>query len=88
MATSAQKVSHIVELRRAVGETLASFNKLRALRREWDALGLSSDIAPADFVGPNVGLETANLTAVYVTMEAIEALMAQGHATNLYSVRP
>ena len=87
MATENQKSDHITKLRNAVDTWLAAQNRLIDLRREWDALGLAGELTEADFAGENAGLTPAHVTAVYTTLQAEMALMAQGHATNLYQVK-
>lgn len=84
MATTLQKADHISQVRSAVDTLLAGMAQLRALRREWDALGLGSAITQADMTGEHEGLSVADIAGVYTTMDAIDGLMAQGHATNLY----
>ena len=86
MATSSQKSDHITRVRSAVDTWLAAQDALRALRREWDALGLADALTEADFVGSNAGLTPAQMAAVYTSLDAEMALMTQGHATNLYAV--
>lgn len=87
MATSSQKSDHVSEVRQTVTKLLEAQNQLAALRREWDALGLSSELVEEDMVGENAGLTPADIAAVYTTLGEIETLMAAGHATNLYKVK-
>lgn len=84
--TSAQKSNHITRVRQSVTNWLAAQNELHDLRREWDALALSTAIVAEDFVGENAGLTPAEIAAVYTTLAAEDTLMAQGHSTNLYAV--
>lgn len=86
MATQSQKSDHITNVRSAVDNWLAAQNALAALRREWDALGLSSALTESDFVGSNAGLTPAQIAAVYTTYAAEMDLMAMGHSTNLHAV--
>ncbi len=86
MATSAQKSDHISRVRSAVDTILAGQDALIALRREWDALNLGSELTDEDFACENAGLTPANIASVYTTLEAIKTLMDAGHGTNLYTV--
>lgn len=98
MTTAGKRSDHITRVRQAVTALLAAYDDLKALRREWDwALGAElvdasgSDpqgegYAPGDFTGSNAGLMKADIAAVYVTLEALDALMAAGHGTNLQRV--
>ena len=64
-----------------------AIGELDNLRSEWDALGLSGTLTPENFVGENEGLMGDDIAGVYTTHAALKALMAQGHATNLYKVK-
>lgn len=86
MATQAQKSNHVTRVRNAVTQWLAAQNELHDMRREWDALALSTELVEADFMGENEGLTPVEIAAVYTTLAAEDALMAQGHSTNLYAV--
>jgi hypothetical protein len=86
MATEMQKSNHITSVRNSVDTWLSAQNALLALRREWDALGLSAALTPADFVGENAGLTPAEISAVYTTLDAEMSMMAAGHSTNLHQV--
>lgn len=86
MATTMQKSDHITRVRSAVDTWLSAQAALNELRREWDALGLASDLVEADFVGENAGLLPTDIADVYTTLAAELTLMSQGHATNLFKV--
>jgi hypothetical protein len=86
-ATSSQKSNHITLVRNASTQWVQAQNALIDLRREWDALDLANELTEADFVGENTGLTPAEIAAVYTTLTAELALMAQGHITNLMAVK-
>lgn len=88
MATDSAKSDHISKVRQAAAEILEAADKLRALRREWDYLGLGEAL-PVDLAGlGHAGITRAQVSAVYTSAEALEALLAQGHGTNLAQVKP
>lgn len=89
---------HITRTRQATNKLLDALNELRALKLEWDALDLGNKIDDGDrkastptlgdFEGANSHLTKAEIGAVTgTTLAAIEALLKQGHATNLYKIR-
>jgi len=78
---------HITNVRNATREFIAVINKYRALSRQSVALDLPNVMTADDFAGENANILPADLTAVIgTTLSAIEALLAAGHATNLYKV--
>lgn len=87
MATTAnQRSDFITNTRNGVDMWLAALDALRALKVQADAQDMLNQLTPADFTGENEGLTAAQITAVYTTLTAENALQAQGHATNLYTV--
>lgn len=87
MATSTQKSDFITKTRQATTSLIEANAELNVLLSEWNALDLINEITDEDFTGDNAGLTTAELAAVIgTTLSAINALMAQGHATNLYKI--
>lgn len=87
MTTTAQKSNHITNVRQAATALLDAYNRLSALRREWDALALSSELAEGDFSGQNAELLPADIAAIYTTLGALDTLMAAGNSTNLHKVK-
>jgi len=83
MATQAQKSDHVSKVRQAATRLLEVEATLLDLRRDWDRLGLGGVLTDEDCQG----LTVAQVAAVYTSLEAIEALLAQGHGTNLATVR-
>ena len=64
-----------------------TLNKLRALRNKYDALDLGNTLVQEDIGGDNEGIVIAEITAVLgSTLEALETLMAAGHASNLHKI--
>ena len=89
MATVKQIKDHVSEQRQAVTAFLDSVNRLRAGLVEWNALGLDAEAVDGIITGEDAGIGGADVAAVYVTLGAIETLLAPaaGHATNLYKVK-
>ena len=80
--------NHISRVRQASTTLLNAIDDLKALKAESDALDLGNALVPEDFAGTNAHLNTAQIIAVTgTTLAAIEALLAAGHATNLYTVK-
>ena len=66
---------------------IATLQKLRALRSKYDALDLGNTLSQDDIGGDNEGILIPEITAVLGnTLEALETLMAAGHATNLHKI--
>lgn len=60
---------------------------LNALRREWDSAGYSGTMPPEAFEGSNSDVTEAEIAAVIgTTLDAINALLAEGHGSNLYAI--
>lgn len=87
MATQRQISDHITMVRQNVRKILDGVEELDDLRAAWDALGLSGALTEDMFQGENEGLAEADIAGVYTTHAALKALMAKGHATNLYKVK-
>lgn len=83
MATSEQRSDFVSKTRQAATSLLADINDLHALRRDMDYLALAQALTDGDCGG----LTAAQVVAVYTTLDALEALLAQGHGTNLAAVR-
>jgi len=57
-----------------------------ALRKDWDA-GYSTWISDiTDFEGIE-GIEKADVTALFVTLDALNTLFGQGHRTNILKMK-
>lgn len=70
----------------AVANLLEALKELRALKAEWDALSYATEISDTDLAETLGHVEAKDLAAVFVTLAALEALLAAGHATNLHRV--
>lgn len=95
-----QNSDFITKTRDAATKLLESIDELRALDKQRAALDLGTaldngtrseidndDIQFGDFQGANMGVTKNDILNVTTTLNAIEALLSQGHATNLYKVK-
>jgi len=98
MTTEGTRSDFITQVRQAARETLAAVDTLTALQTQWgrgmnawlvDAHGTpgTPDYEPGDFAGANEGLTKADVTAAFTTLDALQALLAQGYGTNLEQLR-
>ena len=87
MASNAQIQNHVTRQRQAVTALLAQIDALRANLEEWQALGLDAAAVDGAMSGENADVAGAQVAAVYTTLGALETLLDQGHATNLYAVK-
>lgn len=72
----------ITEAREHARRLWDSVNALKALQAEWNALDYGTTLP--DGTGPNDGYSRAEVGAVvFDTADAVAAVFAQGHATNL-----
>jgi hypothetical protein len=69
-----------------VTSLLTELESLNAMRAQWDALDYSTTLPPEAFEGANGDLDKAEMTAAVASIEAINAFVAAGHATNLYEL--
>lgn len=85
-----RKSDFVHDVETNVTTLIDAYNALRANKREWVALdyGGSNLITPQDLEGASTGASVEDIANLLgTTVDAIEALLAQGHATNLYKVR-
>lgn len=87
MSTLNQIYDFIRNARTQTNALLDAIEELDALKAEWDARGMSEELLPEHFISNDIGLAPADITAVFTSLAAIKALMATGHATNLYKVK-
>jgi hypothetical protein len=79
--------TYVEQVRTQSTNLLTTIHKLRALRQKQDALDLGNTLNQSDIGGANEGILVADVVAVLgVTLEAFEALLTAGHATNLHKV--
>jgi hypothetical protein len=85
----ARENDHITEIRMAATELINALNHGHAMRAEWDARGYAdSEVLGDVFTGSNADVTHEEIAAfIGTTLDALEALMAQGHATNTQAVR-
>ena len=77
----------ITQVSTQAANLIATLQKLRALRSKYDALDLGNTLVQDNIGGDNEGILIADVTAVLGnTLEALEALMTAGHATNLHKI--
>ncbi len=87
MSTTYQHKRMINNIRNETRNLLNSLEELTNLREEWDSTGMINTLASQHFIEENEGLAPEDITAVFTSLAAIKALMATGHATNLYKVK-
>ncbi len=88
MKTLNQRIGLIEDIRQAVTNLLVAKERLDNLAAQWTATDAGNVLQPEDFSEQNAGLSVADLAAVIgTTLPAINALLAQGHATNLYALK-
>jgi len=83
---SGKIVNFAVREVQAVTELLQALEKLRALRKEYDALSYGGGIADEDLTGPVAHLAAADLGSAFFSHEAVENLLSSGHYTNLFKL--
>lgn len=83
MATATQKKDHVNKVRIAATNLLEVHARMKALRADWDYLGLSGTLTEEDCGD----LPPEAVAAVYNTLAAVDALLAAGHGTNLAAAR-
>ena len=87
MSTLNQIYDFIRNVRIQTNVLLDSIEELDALRAEWDARGMSTELLPEHFLSNDEGLTPEDIAAIFTSHAAIKALLATGHATNLYKVK-
>lgn len=65
-----------------------AFDSWDELRKEWDAQGLSGVITDEHITGSNQHVAAADLANAFSSIDALKAVLAAGHATNLYKLIP
>lgn len=78
------------EMVQVVTALLWQYQRLQALSEEWARLGYGpgapAEITDADLSGANLQVSAADLAGALTTLDALKALMDQGHGTNLYKL--
>ncbi len=79
-----RQADYATEVRIATRQLWDALNDLKALQREWTALDYMNTLSEDAFQGENAGLDAAAIAAiVFTTTDALLALLATGHDTNL-----
>jgi len=87
MSTLNQIYDFIRNTRTQTNALIDAIEELDALKAEWDAVDMGNQLDAEHFISNDTGLAPADITAVFTTLAAIKALLAEGHATNLYKVK-
>lgn len=88
MKTLTQRIGIIEDIRQAATNLLVAHERLNNLAAQWTATDAGNVLQSEDFIEINAGLTVSDLAAVMgVSLPALNALLAQGHATNLYTIK-
>lgn len=84
----ARKSDFVSEVRSDVKVLTEALDRLRNKQLEWNALDYGNTLLPEDLEGSSEGVVPADVGAVvFGTVDAFDAVLAAGHATNLYKLR-
>lgn len=82
-----RKLDVVTLARQAATQIVDGMNTLRALEREITANGGATWLDASAFQGAHAGLDSDDVVAVvFTTKDALDGVLAQGHATNLYKL--
>ena len=82
-----RKSDYVAEARRETTQLIDALDRLRAKQYEWTALDYGTTMTDEDLIGVADGLVPSDIGAViFDTVNAIDALLQEGHATNLYKL--
>jgi UDP-N-acetylenolpyruvoylglucosamine reductase len=73
----------VMQTRASAAQLLAAIDDLTAQRATYDRLGLGDNQILGDEAFGGTGTSRADYRAAIVTIDAIQALLAAGHGTNL-----
>lgn len=74
---------YVTTVRNATKQLWEALNTLKGAQREWVALDYASNLTEG-FEGENANLTVTDISnVVFTTTDALETLLASGHATNL-----
>jgi hypothetical protein len=83
------KIANFVSREVSAAQALIdAFDAWDELRKEWDAQGLSALITDDHLTGGNAHVSAADLANAFSSIDALESVLAAGHATNLYKLIP
>lgn len=71
------------EIRQCSRDLIDAMDRFRAARRKFDAVGGVAGIQPHFEAGADPDIAATDVASGLTTADAFEAVMAQGHATNL-----
>jgi len=74
----------ITRERDAITALMHAFETLASLAAPYTALDLGNTLTPEDFAAGNTDVTLAQLVAAVGSVAALQAVLAAGHATNLY----
>lgn len=79
------QIDWVNRTRVAVTDLVNAIDRLKALRTQWDYLGLNGKATAASVAGTNhEGITEANFGDALNSVAAIVSLLDSGHGTNLY----
>lgn len=90
---SSKKSNFISRVVDGVSALLDATDAIIAERMQWDALGMSPasgspyELTQDDFAGSNAHLTPQELADAFNSLDALKALLLQGHLTNLNKLR-
>lgn len=89
LAQRNQKLDFVSTIRQAATDLLDAHNRLKAAQLVWNAMDYGSTLTEEDLMdSTHEGLIPQKVgAAVFATSDALSDLLAQGHATNLASIR-
>lgn len=77
----------ITQYRQYTTAWLQAMEELMALKGEYVALDLGNTLTQGDFAGTNSDIDLPDLVAAVGSIDAINAVLVQGHNTNLYKLK-
>ena len=90
---TAKKSNYVSGVVTGVSALLDATDDIIASRTEWDALGMAPgsgtpyEITQDDLTGANAHLTPQELADAFASLDALKALLVQGHLTNLNKLR-
>lgn len=77
------KNKYVLELRQHVSEFNRAMAQLREYRRVWYSQDFTSTLQQSELTGENEDMLVAYLISGITSIDALDSLLASGHATNL-----
>lgn len=88
MTDTTKKQNWITRLVANTETLLDAIEESAALRQEYDSLNYGMEIGETDTAGANAHVTPAQITNAMYSLSQIQALIDQGHGTNLYRLKP